>query len=174
LAESASIGGAGGIYMNIFDFMREEEDITVKRLQELVKDFFVETREEGFDKVKLILDILQGHCDKQKALLLDKLPELDKSDTCKRALADTIEARDNLIAEIGDLVMVHVDEPGYKEYLVKLLRTTQNYFDVSKKLYKTLQETLPKESIKSLDEGLTAMIHSDTGFNTLQETPSKL
>jgi hypothetical protein len=160
--------------MNIFDFMREEEDITVKKLQELVKDFSEETREEGFDKVKLILDILRGHCDKQKALLLDKMTELDKSSRCKRAIEETIEAREHLIAEIGDLVMVHVDEPGYKEYLARLLRTAENYFDVSKKLYKILQETLSQESIKSLDEGLTSMIHSDTGFNTLQETPSKL
>jgi hypothetical protein len=155
--------------MNIFEFFEEEEELIEKKLGDLVSSFTEDTREEIFDDVKLILDLLKGHCDKQKAALLDKIAEFDG---CKQSIEETVKARDLVIAQIGDLVMVHVDEPGYKEYLVDLLKRVQSYFKISETLYKALQNSLPEASIKSLDEAFTSMIHSDVGFNSLQESTS--
>jgi hypothetical protein len=155
--------------MNIFKYLEEEEDITESKLAELVKNFTQETREEIFDGVKLICDLLRGHGEKQTSLLLAKIPKQDAKNGCQALIEETVKARDLVTSEIGNLVMVHVDEPGYKEYLANLLRCAQNYFKKSKSLYARLPTILSPELIKSIDEDLTMTIHSDVGFNTLQE-----
>jgi hypothetical protein len=153
---------------DIFSYLKEEEDLAESGLKELVDGFREKTREEVFDEVKLDCDRLRGYLKKQSALLLDHLKD---QGGITAQLKDTVKERDELFADMDNLVMVHVDEPGYQEYLANLLQRSKNYFYASETLYGKLKEVLPKQNLYEINENLRVVIHSDVGFNSLQ-TPS--
>lgn len=150
--------------MDIFDYLKEEQDMVRKSLKELVDDFSETTREKLFDDVKAALDKLRGYCKKQSVLLVDEIGNL-KGPANFQA---TKLKRNKLLEDLDNLVMVHVDEPGYKEYLMHLLSFAEEYFDASARLYEELEDRLPKELHDKINENLQTVIHSDVGFNSLQ------
>jgi hypothetical protein len=152
--------------MNIFTFLSEEANLIEPKLNELVHNIANLSREKVFADVKLICDELRGYWQKQGILLLDKL-EADSS--CAPQLKVVLECRDQLKAELETLVMVHVDEPGYKKYLESLLGKAQAYFGASANLYDKLNQVLSKSSVERLNEECATLIHSDVGYNNLQE-----
>lgn len=151
--------------MELFSYLREEEQMAKSSLEDLIKGFGVRNREEVFDEVKAVLDRLRGYIKKQSVLLLDRIVDLDGVETA--LLKGTTSKRDQLLAEVGNLVMVHVDEPGYLSYLTALLERTEDYFNNSDKLYAELQKSLPKEGLDKLNDMVTDAVHSDVGFNSL-------
>jgi hypothetical protein len=150
--------------MDIFDYLKEEQEMVRKSLKDLVDDFSETTREKLFDDVKAALDKLRGYCKKQSVLLVEEIGAL-------KGLASfeaTKQKRVKLLEDLDNLVMVHVDEPGYKEYLMHLLSFAEEYFEASAKLYEELTDRLPKELHDKINQNLQTVIHSDVGFNSLQ------
>lgn len=150
--------------MDIFDYLKEEQEMVRKSLKELVDDFSETSREKLFDDVKAALDKLRGYCKKQSVLLVDEIGNL-------KGLASfeaTKQKRAKLLEDLDNLVMVHVDEPGYREYLMHLLSFAEEYFEASGKLLGELKEKLPQELHNKINQNLQTVIHSDVGFNSLQ------
>lgn len=151
--------------MDVFDFLKEEQDLIRAELTELVKNFRHKTRERLFDEVKLICDKLRGYVEKQSSLLLTGLPINDDLDS---QLKSTQEKREELVGDLNNLLMVHVDEPGYRDCLANMLNRTLDYFTASEELYITIQLYLPKQTRDQMNKDLKDLIHSDVGFNSLQ------
>jgi hypothetical protein len=151
--------------MDVFAYLQEEQALVLSSLKELVQNFSDKSREEVFDEVKLVCDKLRAYLKKYAVLVLDELEEMKFESP---SLKETKERRDQLLGDLENLVMVHVDEPGYRDYLANLLEVSQDYFDTSNRLSKKLSETLPKATLDKLNEKLRTIIHSDVGFNSLQ------
>src|ERR1700733_5111143 len=100
--------------MNVFEYFPDEEQSIELSLVELTANYEVWSREQVFDRVKLICDNLMGHLKKHDALLLSKL---EGSSQLVSLLADYKKDRAAVEEEIGQLVEVHVDEPEYEECL---------------------------------------------------------
>jgi cell division septum initiation protein DivIVA len=111
-------------------------------------------------------DKLRGYSRKQTVLLLDKIE--GKNDQYATELKETEKQRNKLSEELDNMLMVHVDEPGYKEYLSNILRYMQTYAEASDSLYRALERAKPPE-IGIIDNNLQTAIHSDVGFNSLVE-----
>jgi cell division septum initiation protein DivIVA len=152
--------------MDIFEYLRDEERLILDKLQDLVHNFGTKSRETVFDDVKLMCDKLRGYSRKQTVLLLDKIE--GKNDQYATELKETEKQRNKLSEELDNMLMVHVDEPGYKEYLSNILRYMQTYAEASDSLYRALERAKPPE-IGIIDNNLQTAIHSDVGFNSLVE-----
>jgi hypothetical protein len=150
--------------MNIFSFLKEEQDLVQNELTELVDKFRHRTREANFDAIKLICDKLRGYCKKQLELLLAKI---DAESGFKAELEEANNQRERLLSDINDLVMVHVDEPGYEEYLVNLLNHTKDFFAASNKLYAKLPAAISQPALGKIDADLQEAMHAGVGFNNL-------
>src|SRR6516164_8263393 len=149
---------------NIFKYLEEEQELIQDKLANLVRDFRQSTREQNFDEVKLICDRLRAYCKKQLDLLLDKIQDRTR---CQAELEETNRKRASILDDLNELVMIHVDEPGYDDYLVKLLNHTESFFQTSKTLYDTLSRTVSSQVPGKIDADLQEVIHSDVGFNEL-------
>jgi hypothetical protein len=154
--------------INTFDYLDEEANLIEGKLADLLLQMNEKSREQVFDDVKLICDNLQGYCQKQAGLLLDNIIT-DKQTEYSSELEATLKSRDKLITDLGDLVMVHVDEPGYRAYLEGLFDRARTYFGSSRSLYKKLKESLPIDLLNRIDSELTNIIHNDVGYNALQD-----
>ncbi|PWU00400.1 MAG: hypothetical protein C5B53_04120 [Candidatus Melainabacteria bacterium] len=149
----------------VFNYLKEEQDFVIANLRELVKNLPDKNREEVFDEVKLICDKLRGYFKKQSSLLLD---ELENKGEYSGLIKKTKKTHDRLFDDLENLVMIHVDEPGYRSYLANLLKDCEIYFSASDELFAKLAQTLPKPALKRINEKLSKIIHSDVGFNALQ------
>jgi hypothetical protein len=150
---------------DVFKYLREEQAFILSGLKELVQSFPEKTREEVFDEVKLVCDKLRGYFKKQATLLLD---ELENRNEYSGLIKKTEKTHDRLSGDLENLVMIHVDEPGYRSYLANLLKDCEMYFSASDELFAQLGTTLSKPVLKRINEKLSKIIHSDVGFNVIQ------
>jgi len=152
---------------DVFNYLKEEQALTIANLSELVQNFSDKNREEVFDEVKLVCDQLRGYLKKQSVLLIDELENKNEKGYSS-LLKETKKMQDQLFDDLETIVMVHVDEPGYGSYLSNLLKHAEDYFAASQKLFVKLRETLPEPTLNKVNEKLATIIHSDVGFNSIQ------
>lgn len=151
--------------MNIFEYFDEEERDIEAKLEALTANYEIWTREQVFDKVKEVCDAITGHLKKQSTLLVSNIKGHDSlSDLYEAAQRDHRKVED----EIGQLVEVHVDEPGYDEYLKNLLNVLHEHIAFSKKLYADIKAKVEPASLDALNEKFNNMILHSTDFNSLQ------
>ena len=151
--------------MNIFAFFQEEQQDIDEKLRYVTENYATLTREEVFDKVKYIGDAVTGHLKKQEKLLL---AHIEKSEKVQPFLEAVQKDRANLEEELGQLVMVHVDEPEYQECLKRLLLIFDDHIKFSNEMYEKLKEFLSAQDLVEINEELNVMVHHASDFNTLQ------
>src|SRR6516162_4714567 len=96
---------------DVFKYLKEEQAFVVASLKELVQNFPEKNREEVFDDVKLVCDKLGGYFKKQATLVLD---EVENDNEYPGLIKKTKKTHDRLLDDLENLVMIHVDEPGYR------------------------------------------------------------
>ena len=154
--------------MNIFEYFTDEVADIEQKLDELTQNYSNWSKEQVFDRTKEILDEIGGHLKKQNVLLFQNCADVSKqSDLLAQAQRDHAKIEE----EIGQIVEVHVDEPGYDEYLKNLLTTIREHIAFSKKLYSEIQSKSSETDLASLNAQFNDVLLHSTDFNTLQ--PSK-
>jgi hypothetical protein len=152
--------------MNVFEYFQGEEQFIELSLVELTANYEVWSREQVFDRVKLICDNLKGHLKKHDVLLLSKL---EGSSQLQNLLTDYKKDRAAVEEEIGQLVEVHVDEPEYDDCLVKLLKVVEAHIAFSRQLYEGIQQFATKQELDKLNKQFSEVVLHSTDFNYLQE-----
>ncbi|MDR3613442.1 MAG: hypothetical protein P4L53_07740 [Candidatus Obscuribacterales bacterium] len=151
--------------MNIFAFFKEEQQDIEEKLKYVTENYGHLSREEVFDKVKYIGDAVTGHLKKQHKLLLSHVEKNEKVqpflDACQKDASILKE-------ELGQLVMVHVDEPEYEKCLKRLLLIFEDHIKFSNKMYEKLKDFLSEQDVVEMNEELNVMVHHASDFNTLQ------
>jgi len=151
--------------MNIFAFFIEEQQEIEDKLKYVTENYGHLSREEVFDKVKYIGDAVTGHLKKQERLLLS---HVEKTDEVQPFLAACKKDFSNLKEELGQLVMVHVDEPEYQKCLKRLLLIFEDHIKFSNEMYEKLKDFLSEQDVVEMNEALHVMVHHASDFNTLQ------
>lgn len=155
--------------MNIFEYFDEEERDIEAKLEALNANYEIWTREQVFDKVKEVCDAIMGHLKKQNALLLNNIKGVP---ALAGMLADAQKDHLKVQDEIGQLVEVHVDEPGYDEYLKNLLVVLEEHIEFSKRLYENIDKSVNPQDLDNLNAQFNNLILHSTDFNALQSPPS--
>jgi hypothetical protein len=152
--------------MNIFEYFGEEEHDIDEKLIDVTANYGAWTREQVFDQVKMICDQIMGHMKKQTMLLLENLDQAnpDLAVILQSFKKDHLKVED----EIGQLTQVHVDEPGYDEYLRNLLQVFEEHIRFSQNLYHEITEKAPQGEIVKLNAQFNNVILHSTDFNSLQ------
>lgn len=153
--------------MDIFSYLAAEHKDIEEKLIELTDNYTTWTREQVFDRVKLICDAIMGHLKKQENLLLNNLT---KTEDLQPLLEECQKDRAKVEEEIGQLVMVHVDEPAYEEYLSNLLKVIEEHITFSKKFYRALKEKADAGELTNINNQLKDMVLHTSEYNTIQTT----
>jgi len=133
-------------------------------LEELIKNYPKMTREAAFAQVKGICGAIENHLRKQKTLLIDNLPQ-DSLD-CP-ILKESENDRAKVSEEMGQLVMVHVDEPEYVGCLSKLLQAVNGHIEFSERFYAHLRKMIPKENLDGINSSLEEEVFTLADFDKL-------
>lgn len=151
--------------MDIFEYLVEEHKDIEEKLIELTDNYTVWSREQVFDRVKVVCDAIIGHLKKQENILLNNLTKTaDLMPLLKECQVDRAKVEE----EIGQLVMVHVDEPGYEEYLSNLLAVIEEHIKFSKVFYAKLQSNANPAEIKKINADLKDMVLHTSEYNAIQ------
>ncbi len=151
--------------MDIFEYLAEEHNDIEEKLIELTDNYESWSREKIFDQVKVVCDAIMGHLKKQQNILLNNL---SRTSDLVPLLHDAQVDRSKVEDEIGQLVMVHVDEPGYQEYLSNLLRVIEEHISFSKSFYAKLKVNANPAELKKINESLKDMVLHTSEYNAIQ------
>lgn len=151
--------------MDIFEYLAAEHNDIEAKLIELTDNYDTWSREQVFDRVKVVCDAIIGHLKKQENILLNNLTKTaDLVPLMEGAQVDRAKVEE----EIGQLVMVHVDEPGYEEYLSNLLRVIEEHIAFSKSFYASLKDNANPNQLKTINQSLNDMVLHTSEYNAIQ------
>ncbi|RTL44772.1 MAG: hypothetical protein EKK48_05860 [Candidatus Melainabacteria bacterium] len=151
--------------MDIFEYLTAEHNDIEEKLIELTDNYDTWSRERVFDSVKVVCDAIMGHLKKQEHILLNNLTKTsDLVPLMQSAQVDRARVEE----EIGQLVMVHVDEPAYEEYLSNLLRVIEEHIAFSKSFYAQLKDHANPKELGKINQSLKDMVLHTAEYNAIQ------
>ncbi len=133
--------------MDAFQYLEVDENRIVDLLQEIDENFAKWPMDQVFSVTKKAIMSIRVHFDKLEQLVNGVAsPEMD--DLIRRFREKKAEINE-LISE--QLVMVHIDEPGFEELLEQLIKKTQNVFRFcAEELYPTIRTSATDHELKSI------------------------
>jgi hypothetical protein len=156
--------------MDIFSYFDDETRDIEKRLDDVVTNYKNYSTELVFDKVKVICDSIMAHLKKQENLLL---VNIDKNEKIESMLPDLQTDRARIEEEVGQLVMIHVNEPEYDTQLASVLKVIRRHIEFSRSFYACLKETVPHEQIEKVNDQLNQLVLHSVDYNSLQTGGSR-
>jgi hypothetical protein len=156
--------------MELFKYLKEEDQMLTGKLETLIADFPDDTREKVFDSVKAICDAIRASVDKKSTLITAHLGDSSQESALKE---EAIKDRVIVLEEIESLVMVHVDEPGFRDILRSLLKRYQSHCRLWDSIEQRLLTILPPTKKNEIAESFKNFSHGLTGFNVLPAEPGK-
>ena len=144
--------------MNIFDYLKTDEKHLSQSLWTLAKNYPEWTQDHVFQSIKNAIDSIHAHINKKNDLLLNNMH--DKSEMGE--VMDKWQYQTSEINElINTLVMIHVDEPGFEELLIKLAKMVDNLIKFSdEELFPAVKAGATKEEIKKMNAHLDSLVLS--------------
>jgi hypothetical protein len=139
--------------MNIFKYLKEDGASIAKRLEETCENYSEWTMDRVFEETKRDLDAINSHFQKTSLLVNN----LKKAKAIDGILAEEKDRQDVIKMDIDNLVMIHVDEPGFEQALETIRDKFENYLEFCEKvLFLALEERLSKMDRKRVAEQLAA------------------
>ncbi len=144
--------------MNIFDYLKTDEKHLLESLETLTKNYPEWTQDHVFQSIKNSIDSIHGHIQKKNDLLLNNVH--DKSGMGE--LIDKWQYQTNEINEaINSLIMIHVDEPGFEDLLIKITKMVENLIRFSdEEMFPAVREAATTEEIKQMNTHLDTLVLS--------------
>ena len=135
--------------MNVFEHLQSQCDTIDKRLQEIVTHYPDWPRDRIFEDTKRELKAINKHF-QQQTLLFTRADKNGRVSSLKTA---TDKAQESIKSEIDNLVMIHVDEPGFEQGLEDIAEDFNCYRQFSEgTLYPELEKILDKDTIDSVEK----------------------
>ncbi|MFA7336919.1 MAG: hypothetical protein WC028_09065 [Candidatus Obscuribacterales bacterium] len=102
--------------MDVFKYLQEDGESIAHRLNVTVAEFGQWPQDRLFEETKKAFSSLEGHFDKERMIVKN----IDNSDV---AVPLTLKAEEQIQAmkeSIDSIVMIHIDEPGFRNALQAL------------------------------------------------------
>jgi len=110
--------------MNVIDYLIDDENRIERKLQDLVDNYLNWTQDRSFEEIKKIINALGIHVRNKETLLTNNLKS---TNGIEPVLEKSVQERKAIDDEIDNLTQLHVDEPGFKAGLDKLLHVVTEH-----------------------------------------------
>jgi hypothetical protein len=141
--------------MNVFEFLTEEGQSVVKRLNAVVEHYPATadwTWDHAFEETKKDITMLTEHLKKETVV------ESNVSDAPQELAAPmskAAEQRKDINSSIDNVLMIHVDEAGFKEGVKKIADKLTDYNEFcTRDYYPLLQQHMSANSLQNLEDQL--------------------
>ncbi|MDX2107488.1 MAG: hypothetical protein SFY67_13890 [Candidatus Melainabacteria bacterium] len=137
--------------MNIFEYFRDDDKRVKAMAAEIVEHYADWPQDRVFESVKRLIEAVEKHMHRIETLLLTRFNEHDPEMESVMARWSTkkLEIKD----VIDGLVMVHVDEPGFEDTLMRLSKLIENLARFDKEeLYPKVQEFATEKDLQAMNK----------------------
>ncbi len=137
--------------MNIFEYFRDDDKRVKAMAHEIVEHYADWPQDRVFESVKKLIEVVEKHMHRVETLLLTRFNENDPEMESVMARWSTkkLEIKDC----IDGLVMVHVDEPGFEDTLMRLSKLIENLARFDKEeLYPKVQECATEKDLSAMNK----------------------
>lgn len=133
--------------MNVFHYLSEDHSAISKRLEETTENYSTWTRDRIFEESKNILQAIKDHF-KKEHLLVNNL----KDESGMHQVLSTLNNQEKEIkSEMDNLVMIHVDEPGFEQGLESIAgRFDEHCRFCGKTFYRRVKEKLTAKDLRQV------------------------
>lgn len=144
--------------MNIFTYLKTDEDHLKETMWDVTNNYPEWTQDRVFESVKNIIDSIHAHIKKNNELLLSNVRD-------REGLTDVLskwdEQTENINETINSLIMIHVDEPGFEQLLIRLSKMVDNLIALCRdELYPAVRNVATEEEIKRMNKHLDSLVLS--------------
>ncbi len=140
--------------MNIFDFLTEEAHSVVKRLNNVVEHYPATadwTWDRAYEETKKDIVMLTEHLKKEKTV---ESNVSDPDNVVDQMNAAALQ-RKEIKSSIDNVLMIHVDEAGFKEGLKKIADTLNEHTDFcARSYYPLLQQHITPDQMQNIQDQL--------------------
>lgn len=102
--------------MDVFKYLQDDGESIAHRLNETVAEFGQWPQERLFEETKKAFSSLEGHFDKERMIVKN----IDNSDVAVPLSLKAEEQIQGMKESIDSIVMIHIDEPGFRNALQAL------------------------------------------------------
>jgi|GEM_PF-1106728 hypothetical protein len=144
--------------MNPFDLLEREEQAIIHQIDLLLENYATWSMDEVFANVKAVIDLIRNHIHQKENLVLSRVQSKEGvEDIAKRFY----ELRTEIDETIDNLVMIHVDEPGFEQLLEKLAQQFKNVVKLSQEeLFPAVESMASQDEIQEINTQLTRLLAS--------------
>lgn len=144
--------------MNIFTYLETDEDHLKETMWDVTNNYPEWTQDRVFESVKNIIDSIHLHIKKNNELLLSNVRD-------REGLTDVLskwnEQTENINETINSLIMIHVDEPGFEQLLIRLSKMVDNLIALCRdELYPAVRSVATDAEIKRMNKHLDSLVLS--------------
>lgn len=141
--------------MDVFQLLEEQHHVIYEDLVELLHGSNLEAS-EAVARSGQLFGAVRKHFDNQERLLFRKLehrPEL-------RTMLEAFRAdRAEIIDDIDEIVLWHVDEPGYANMLKMILNAVRHHMTVAEEqIFPKLREHMPQTELAKINHAVRELI----------------
>src|SRR4030095_8795370 len=143
--------------MDVFNYIQSDSDMINDRFIELAENYSEWAQDRVFEETKNGLAGVKSHFQKEQ-LLINNLKDRSGSE---KIFAEAQKQQEAIVSEIEQLVMIHVDEPGFEQGLeaIRDKFTTQREFVIDT-LYPRLKNRLSPADLRHVSDQLEQKVLS--------------
>ncbi|MBX9772151.1 MAG: hypothetical protein K2X29_12315 [Candidatus Obscuribacterales bacterium] len=143
--------------MNVFHYLTEDHSAIAKRLEETTENYSKWTRDRIFEESKNILQAIKDHF-KKEHLLVNNL----KDESGMHQVLSTLNKQEKeLNSQIDNLIMIHVDEPGFEQGLESIAgRFDEHSRFCGKTFFRRVREKLSPKDLRQVQTQLELKVLS--------------
>lgn len=144
--------------MNIFRYLKSDENHLQESLWDVTVNFTEWTQDHAFESVKQSIASINAHIEKKNSLLVSTFRGDDR-------MGDIVEKWDDYTKQlhelIDNLVMIHVDEPGFEQLLIRLSQNVDNMIRFCRgEMYPAVRELVSEDDLANINRRLDQMVLS--------------
>jgi hypothetical protein len=144
--------------MNIFNYLKTDEDHLKAQMWDVTNNYPEWTQDRVFESVKNVIDSIHAHVKKNNELLLSNIR--DRA-SISDVLAKWEEQTAAIDESINSLIMIHVDEPGFEQLLIKLSKMVENLISFCRdELYPAIKSVATDAEIERANKHLDSLVLS--------------
>lgn len=144
--------------INPFDLLEREEQAIIDQIDLLINNYATWGMDEVFANVKAAIDLIRKHIHQKENLVLARVQSKSGIEGIVKRFYDL---RTEIDETIDNLVMIHVDEPGFEQLLEKLATQFKEVVRLSQdELFPAVEQMASQEEIREINTQLTRMLAS--------------
>lgn len=140
--------------MNVFEFLTDEAHSVIRRFNDVVEHYPATadwTWDRAFEETKKDITMLSEHLKKETVVESNVSQSQDMSDVIDKAALQ----RKGIKSSIDNVLMIHVDEAGFKEGLQKIAEKLDEHTTFcTNSYYPLLQQHLSAHELQNIEDQL--------------------